>query len=58
MPARSARSYAWLSIAAALLTLALTFTAYLITGSIGLLSAAAELLVNLVAALVALWALW
>ena len=58
MPARSARSYAWLSIAAALVTLALTFSAYLITGSIGLLSAAAELLVNLVAALVALWALW
>jgi len=58
MPTRSARSYAWLSIAAALVTLALTFTAYLITGSIGLLSAAAELLVNLVAAVVALWALW
>ena len=40
-------------IAAALVTLALAFTAYLIAGSIGLLSAAAELLVELVAAVVA-----
>ncbi|MGZ6389771.1 MAG: cation diffusion facilitator family transporter [Ktedonobacterales bacterium] len=54
----SPRSYAWLSVAAALVTLGLTFTAYLLTGSVGLLSAAAELLVNLVAALVAVWALW
>src|SRR5437879_10848839 len=54
----SARSYAWLSVAAALVTLTLTFAAYLLTGSVGLLSAAAELLVNLVAALVAVWALW
>lgn len=50
--------YALLSIGAAIVTLALTFAAYLITGSISLLSAAAELLVNLVAACVALWALW
>lgn len=54
---RSRQSYAYLSIAAAVVTLALTFAAYLITGSLGLLSAAAELLVNLVAAFVALWAL-
>lgn len=54
----SARSYAWLSVAAALVTLTLTFTAYLLTGSVGMLSAAAELLVNVVAALVAVWALW
>lgn len=54
----SARSYAWLSVAAALVTLTLTFAAYLLTGSVGLLSAAAELLVNVVAALVAVWALW
>ena len=54
----SARSYALLSLAAAITTLALTFAAYLLTGSVGLLSAAAELLVNVVAALVALWALW
>ena len=50
--------YALLSVAAALFTLALTFLAYILTGSISLLSAAAELLVNLVAACVALWALW
>lgn len=54
---RSRRSNALLSIAAALVTLALTFAAYAVTGSVGLLSAAAELLVNLVAAFVALWAL-
>src|SRR5512147_1234573 len=54
----SARSYAWLSVAAALVTLTLTFAAYLLTGSVGLLSAAAELLVNVVASLVAVWALW
>lgn len=52
------RTYALLSIGAAITTLALTFAAYLITGSISLLSAAAELLVNLVAACVALWAIW
>lgn len=50
--------YALLSVGAALFTLALTFLAYVLTGSISLLSAAAELLVNLVAACVALWALW
>ncbi len=49
--------YAWLSIFAAVLTIALKFTAYRITGSVGLLSDAAESLVNLVAALVALWML-
>lgn len=54
---RSARDYAVLSIAAALLTIALKFGAYVLTGSVGLLSDALESLVNLVAALVALWAL-
>ena len=49
--------YAWLSIAAALVTIGLKFGAYLITGSVGLLSDAAESLVNLVAAVVALIAL-
>jgi len=49
--------FAWLSIAAALVTIALKSTAYLITGSVGLLSDAAESLVNLVAAVVALIAL-
>lgn len=54
---RSARSYAFLSIAAAVLTIALKFGAYSLTGSVGLLSDAIESCVNLVAAVVALWAL-
>lgn len=45
--------YAWLSVAAALATIALKVGAYFMTGSVGLLSDAAESLVNLVAALVA-----
>lgn len=49
--------YAWLSIAAALLTIALKGSAWLLTGSVGLLSDAAESSVNLVAAVVALVAL-
>ena len=49
--------FAWLSIAAALATMGIKgFAAYL-TGSVGLLSDAAESLVNLVAAVVALFAL-
>ncbi|GAB1692636.1 cation diffusion facilitator family transporter [Krasilnikovia sp. M28-CT-15] len=51
------RRYAWLSIAAAVLTIALKFVAYLVTGSVGLLSDAAESVVNLVAAIIALVAL-
>ncbi|MFN8168964.1 MAG: cation diffusion facilitator family transporter [Candidatus Nanopelagicales bacterium] len=49
--------YAWLSIAAAILTIALKTGAYLLTGSVGLLSDAAESVVNLVAAVIALVAL-
>lgn len=49
--------YAWLSIAAAVLTIGLKSGAYLVTGSVGLLSDAAESVVNLVAAVVALIAL-
>ncbi len=49
--------FAWLSIAAAVLTIALKSEAYVLTGSVGLLSDAAESLVNLVAAVVALIAL-
>ncbi len=49
--------YAWLSIGAALLTIGLKSGAYLLTGSVGLLSDAAESVVNLVAAIVALIAL-
>jgi cation diffusion facilitator family transporter len=50
----SLRRFAWLSIAAALTTIALKSVAYLATGSVGLLSDALESLVNLVAAIVAL----
>ena len=46
--------FAWLSIAAAILTIALKAVAYLLTGSIGLLSDAMESVVNLVGALMAL----
>ena len=46
--------FAWLAIAAAVATIALKVAAYLITGSVGLLSDAAESVVNLVAAFVAL----
>jgi cation diffusion facilitator family transporter len=53
----SARSYAVLSIVAALLTIALKFGAYILTGSVGLLSDAIESIVNLVAAGAAFWAL-
>lgn len=49
--------FAWLSIAAALVTIGLKGGAWLMTGSVGLLSDAAESLVNLVAAIVALFAL-
>ncbi len=54
---RSARSYAGLSIAAAVVTIALKTAAWKLTGSVGLLSDAAESVVNLAAALIALWAL-
>jgi len=46
--------FAWLSIGAALLTIALKTIAYFLTGSVGLLSDALESLVNLVGALMAL----
>jgi len=49
--------FAWLSVGAALITIALKSGAYLLTGSVGLLSDAAESVVNLVAAGVALYAL-
>lgn len=49
--------YAWLSIAAAVVTIALKSLAFLVTGSVGLLSDAAESVVNLVAAVIALVAL-
>lgn len=51
---RSLARFAWLSIAAAIVTIALKSAAYLLTGSVGLLSDALESVVNLVAALITL----
>jgi len=48
------RRFAWLSIAAAVTTIGLKTTAYLITGSVGLLSDALESIVNLVGSVMAL----
>ncbi len=56
-PGRSTRFYAAVSIAAALATVGLKAAAYLLTGSVGLLSDAAESSANLVAALGAFWAI-
>ncbi len=50
----SLERFAWLSIAAALVTIALKLAAWWLTGSVGLLSDALESLVNLAAALLAL----
>ena len=52
----SLRWYMFLSIAAALVTMGVKFIGYFLTGSVGLFSDAAESVVNLVAALVGLWA--
>ena len=54
MQSPSLTRFAWLSIAAALATMALKGVAYLLTGSVGLLSDALESLVNLAGALMAL----
>lgn len=51
------RKFAWLSIVAAIITIALKTGAWVMTDSVGLLSDAAESTVNLVAAVVALIAL-
>jgi len=48
------KKFAWLSIGAALATITLKSLAYLLTGSVGLLSDAAESIVNLIGAIVAL----
>ncbi|BBL80165.1 transporter [Rubrobacter xylanophilus] len=53
----SPRTYALLSVAAAVVTVGLKLGAYFVTGSVGLFSDAAESLVNFVAAAAALWAL-
>lgn len=52
----SLRLYMYLSIAAAVITMSVKFLGYFLTGSVGLFSDAAESVVNLVAALVGLWA--
>ena len=49
--------FAWLSIGAAVITIGLKATAYLLTGSVGLLSDALESGINLIAAIIALGAL-
>lgn len=54
---RDLTPYAWLSIATAITTISLKTGAWVLTGSVGLLSDAAESVVNLVAAVVALIAL-
>ncbi|SPT53598.1 Ferrous-iron efflux pump FieF [Actinomyces bovis] len=53
-PPKDLSAYAWLSIGAAVATISLKGVAAWMTGSVGLLSDAAESLVNLVAAVVAL----
>lgn len=54
MPQPSLTRFAWLSVAAAVTTIALKTLAYLLTGSIGLLSDALESFVNLAGAFMAL----
>lgn len=54
MKSKSLTFYAWLSIATAIVTISLKSIAYLLTGSVGLLSDALESLVNLTAAFMAL----
>jgi cation diffusion facilitator family transporter len=52
-----ARRYAYLSIGASLLTMALKFGAFFLTGSVGLFSDAVESVVNLTAGIIALLAI-
>ncbi|MDQ1330391.1 MAG: hypothetical protein QG578_654 [Thermodesulfobacteriota bacterium] len=54
MDRSSLTRYAWISIAAAIATITLKSIAYLLTGSVGLLSDAAESLVNLMGSCIAL----
>jgi cation diffusion facilitator family transporter len=54
MPARTLERYAWLSLAAAVVTIVLKAFAWHVTGSVGLLSDALEALINFAAALLAL----
>ncbi len=52
------RRFAWLAVGAAVVTMAMKTVAWLLTGSVGLLSDALESSVNLVAALLAVFVLW
>jgi cation diffusion facilitator family transporter len=54
MSERGPTFYAWISVMTSVVTIALKFAAYYLTGSVGLLSDAIEAVVNIVAALVAL----
>ena len=54
MTGRPKTFYAWLSLATSIVVIGLKFAAYLLTGSVGLLSDAVESVVNIVAALIAL----
>ena len=56
-PDRTLERYALISVAAAVLTIALKFAAWWLTGSVGLYSDALESVVNLAGALLALWML-
>lgn len=51
------KKFAWLSVATAIVTIVLKIAAWWVTGSVGLLSDAAESVVNLVAAVIALGAI-
>lgn len=53
----SLQRYAWISMAAAHVTIVLKGVAWKLTGSVGLLSDAIESFVNLAGALMALWML-
>lgn len=57
MDVSTLKKFAWLSVATAIATIALKVGAWWITGSVGLLSDAAESVVNLVAAVIALVAI-
>lgn len=57
MAQKNLTRFAWLSIAAAIITISLKSGAYFVTGSVGLLSDALESIINLVAAVIALWVL-
>jgi cation diffusion facilitator family transporter len=55
--ARSARRYILLSLGAAVITIGMKAAAYFVTGSVGMLSDAAESVINLAAAAIAFWML-